>query len=264
MEKKIPNELKFFLTFKPCRMVEDESIRNLICWSGQGDQFTVFNKNDFSRIVLPRYFKHGNWASFVRQLNSKLIISMYILLILFLVYDFRKVNETSSKGKDSNTEHWDFKHPAFTKANFNKLHKIRRKLPKNRLVPQARYSDSSPSHSPDYEGETSSFNQNNTSESSNGASQLQLEPPHYRQQLSGTMPNSSASSTNQFHIEETPHHQPALNDALHQLKVKADVLESKIDATNHEVHYLRNVIDNQRVVKYINSKLYLGFVLSYC
>lgn len=55
-------------------MVEDESIQNLICWSGTDDQFTVFNKNDFSKTVLPRYFKHGNWASFVRQLNSKVPI----------------------------------------------------------------------------------------------------------------------------------------------------------------------------------------------
>lgn len=51
-------------------MVEDESIQSLICWSGDDDQFTVFNKNEFAKIVLPRYFKHGNWASFVRQLNS--------------------------------------------------------------------------------------------------------------------------------------------------------------------------------------------------
>lgn len=52
-------------------MVDDEATKDLITWTGSGDQFTVFNNTEFSRIVLPRYFKHCNWSSFVRQLNSK-------------------------------------------------------------------------------------------------------------------------------------------------------------------------------------------------
>lgn len=52
-------------------MVDDESTQDLITWTGSGDQFTVFNNTEFSRRVLPHYFKHCNWSSFVRQLNSK-------------------------------------------------------------------------------------------------------------------------------------------------------------------------------------------------
>ena len=52
-------------------MVEDPEIQDLITWSDTGDVFRVFNPTAFSKNVLPRYFKHNNWQSFVRQLNSK-------------------------------------------------------------------------------------------------------------------------------------------------------------------------------------------------
>lgn len=58
-------------------MVDDESTTDLITWTGSGDQFTVFNNTEFSRLVLPHYFKHCNWSSFVRQLNSKNISIYY-------------------------------------------------------------------------------------------------------------------------------------------------------------------------------------------
>jgi hypothetical protein len=62
-------------------MVDDDETKDLITWTGSGDQFTVFNNVDFSRTVLPRYFKHCNWSSFVRQLNSKfnLLFDFFLL-----------------------------------------------------------------------------------------------------------------------------------------------------------------------------------------
>lgn len=54
------------------RMLEDPSIHHLISWSENGELFSVSNPTAFSKIVLPQYFKHNNWQSFVRQLNSKL------------------------------------------------------------------------------------------------------------------------------------------------------------------------------------------------
>ncbi|KAJ1928417.1 Heat shock transcription factor [Tieghemiomyces parasiticus] len=51
------------------RMVDDSSTDALIGWSDRGDSFYVHKQEDFAKEVLPHFFKHNNFASFVRQLN---------------------------------------------------------------------------------------------------------------------------------------------------------------------------------------------------
>jgi hypothetical protein len=52
-------------------MLEDDKIRRsgLLHWSQDGSSFVCPNPTEFSKEVLPNYFKHNNWQSFVRQLN---------------------------------------------------------------------------------------------------------------------------------------------------------------------------------------------------
>ncbi|KAI8391596.1 uncharacterized protein BYT42DRAFT_485761, partial [Radiomyces spectabilis] len=52
-------------------IMNDGIIREYIFWSDNGQVICVPNATLFSRVVLPRYFKHNNWQSFVRQLNCK-------------------------------------------------------------------------------------------------------------------------------------------------------------------------------------------------
>jgi hypothetical protein len=40
---------------------------NIISWSPQGNSFKVYNKEAFTRNILPRYFRQSKYKSFARQ-----------------------------------------------------------------------------------------------------------------------------------------------------------------------------------------------------
>jgi len=60
-------------------MLEDPNFQHVVSWGPGGDCFVVKDMNEFTKSILPRMFKHSNFASFVRQLNK---------------YDFHKVKST--------------------------------------------------------------------------------------------------------------------------------------------------------------------------
>jgi len=93
------------------RLLEDQGYQSLISWGENGDTFVVKDQTEFSRKVLPKHFKHNNFASFVRQLNK---------------YDFHKVkvDKTNSFGENI----WEFKHPYFQFNRKDQLELIKRKI----------------------------------------------------------------------------------------------------------------------------------------
>ncbi|EEE61521.1 hypothetical protein OsJ_15822 [Oryza sativa Japonica Group] len=58
-----------FLT-KTYAMVEDPSTDETISWNDSGTAFVVWRPAEFARDLLPKHFKHSNFSSFVRQLNT--------------------------------------------------------------------------------------------------------------------------------------------------------------------------------------------------
>ncbi|XP_076953041.1 heat stress transcription factor B-2a-like [Bidens hawaiensis] len=58
-----------FLT-KTYQLVEDKTIDDVISWNDDGSTFIVWNPTEFAKDLLPKYFKHNNFSSFVRQLNT--------------------------------------------------------------------------------------------------------------------------------------------------------------------------------------------------
>eukprot|EP00193_Tetraselmis_chui_P019024 CAMPEP_0177783724 /NCGR_PEP_ID=MMETSP0491_2-20121128/19278_1 /TAXON_ID=63592 /ORGANISM="Tetraselmis chuii, Strain PLY429" /LENGTH=599 /DNA_ID=CAMNT_0019304359 /DNA_START=293 /DNA_END=2092 /DNA_ORIENTATION=- len=58
-------------------IVDDPETDDIVSWSEDGQRFTVWKPMEFARDLLPKNFKHNNFSSFVRQLNT---------------YGFRKTN----------------------------------------------------------------------------------------------------------------------------------------------------------------------------
>ncbi|XP_063245969.1 heat shock factor protein 2 isoform X2 [Prinia subflava] len=90
----------------------------LITWSQNGKSFLVLNEQRFAKEILPKYFKHNNMASFVRQLN---------------MYGFRKVVHVDSGivklERDGPVE---FRHAYFRQGREDLLEHIKRKVSSSR------------------------------------------------------------------------------------------------------------------------------------
>ncbi|KAK4734489.1 hypothetical protein R3W88_008750 [Solanum pinnatisectum] len=90
-----------FLT-KTYQLVEDQSIDDVISWNEDGSTFIVWNPTEFAKDLLPKYFKHNNFSSFVRQLNT---------------YGFRKVVP----------DRWEFANDSFRRGERSQLIDIQRR-----------------------------------------------------------------------------------------------------------------------------------------
>lgn len=55
---------------KTFEMVEDPETDPIVSWSEARHSFIVWDSHEFSKILLPKYFKHSNFSSFIRQLNT--------------------------------------------------------------------------------------------------------------------------------------------------------------------------------------------------
>lgn len=95
-----PNPPPFLL--KTYMIVDDPATDTIISWNVDGTAFVVWQPAEFARDLLPIFFKHCNFSSFVRQLNT---------------YGFRKVATTK----------WEFCNDMFQRGNKELLREIRRR-----------------------------------------------------------------------------------------------------------------------------------------
>ena len=61
-------------------MVHDISSDTIVSWNSNNNSFIIWNLAEFSQLLLPRYFKHNNFSSFIRQLNTYVSIYIYICI----------------------------------------------------------------------------------------------------------------------------------------------------------------------------------------
>ncbi|KAJ4900174.1 Heat stress transcription factor A-7a [Raphanus sativus] len=87
---------------KTFEIVEDPNTDHIVSWNRGGTSFVVWDLHAFSEFLLPRHFKHSNFSSFIRQLNT---------------YGFRKIE----------AERWEFANEGFLLGQRHLLKTIKRR-----------------------------------------------------------------------------------------------------------------------------------------
>ncbi|KAK1390725.1 heat stress transcription factor A-7a-like [Heracleum sosnowskyi] len=122
---------------KVYKLVTDPETNDIISWTSDGTSFTVWDHHMFTKNILPAYFRHDNFSSFVYQLNN---------------YGFKKTS----------WDNWEYENKWFQQGKDYMLVNIRRKnqissaAKRNRAV--SLYSDNLVSEAP-LESENSEINQ---------------------------------------------------------------------------------------------------------
>ncbi|GAA0146882.1 winged helix/forkhead transcription factor [Lithospermum erythrorhizon] len=110
-----------FLT-KTYQLVDDHRTDDVVSWNGNGTTFVVWKTAEFAKDLLPNYFKHNNFSSFVRQLNT---------------YGFRKTVP----------DKWEFANDKFKLGQKELLTQIRRRKTIALSTPAAAGTSTSPTNS---------------------------------------------------------------------------------------------------------------------
>ena len=109
LKKKSHHYSRFLLQLY--QILEEDKYKDIIHWGDNGKYFLIENVHDFTEKILPKYYNHNNYSSFVRQLN---------------MYDFHK--------KKTNSDTQSFQHNKFIKGQKELINTIKRKRRKENIT----------------------------------------------------------------------------------------------------------------------------------
>ncbi|KFK35490.1 hypothetical protein AALP_AA5G291400 [Arabis alpina] len=106
-----------FLT-KTYEMVDDPNTNHIVSWNRGGISFVVWDPHILSATILPLYFKHNNFSSFVRQLNT----------YFWMTSTLRSASNYRKRGfRKVEAERWEFMNEGFLMGQRDLLKSIKRR-----------------------------------------------------------------------------------------------------------------------------------------
>jgi hypothetical protein len=78
-----------FVYFVYISLLQEGKHKELVDWSEEGESFLIFDKDKFSKVIIPLLYGHDNFLSFFRQLNK---------------YSFRKTRRTVERKRSLDGE----------------------------------------------------------------------------------------------------------------------------------------------------------------
>lgn len=108
--RRFQNKTRPAFVNKVWSMINDPANSHLIQWADDGLSLIVTHREQFVHEILPKYFKHSNFASFVRQLN---------------MYGWHKVQDVKSGSiQSSSDDRWQFENEYFIRGREDLLNNI--------------------------------------------------------------------------------------------------------------------------------------------
>lgn len=222
-----------FLT-KLWTLVEDEKNSELIAWDQSGFSFHVYDQTRFAREILPRYFKHNNMASFIRQLN---------------MYGFRKVNSIDHGSLRNEKEDLEFHHPYFIKDKEQFLEYIKRKVSDIKQHQQVQPQNASPAigHNQQVLLQQSNLQQLQSSQQQQQQQQNQLtcNPGSQSLQSIQAYPQIKLDEINKVldEVSVIKSKQKMVDETLYSIKKENDALWKEVASLRQKHHHQQQIVN---------------------
>ena len=224
------------------QILENDEYKDIICWGKDGTYFLVKNLHDFTENILPKYYKHNNYSSFIRQLN---------------MYDFHK--------RKSNLNEHIFEHKNFIKDKKELLKLIKRKTKKDNNNFNNNYNNNNNNLNINYENnnkEKNNIYNNNNNNNNNRKSSLSIDDNlslnnsfhsliHYKQMPLLPMGSSSTINNN---INNNIFNNNNINN-YNNNEIKEDKKITKKNLQNLLAYLTQSVDQNTEMQKQLEIKI---------